>query len=52
VAALQRSFLRGTDTVAKLSLQTRRLSYDHEDGVAVKRDHDDAIDAKFNFARC
>ena len=28
--------LCGTDTVAKLSLQTRRLSYDHEDGVAVK----------------
>ena len=32
---LHRADLRGTDAVAKLSLQTRRLSDDHDDGVMV-----------------
>ena len=37
-------YLRGTDAVATRSLQTRRLSYGHEDG--------DALVPKFNFAPC
>ena len=41
-SSIRAIYLRGTDAVATRSLQTRRPSYDHEDGV----------DAKFNFAQC
>ena len=45
-------YLRGTDAVATRPREARRLSYDHEDCVEVAWDRADAIDAKFNFARC
>ena len=31
---------------------TRRLSHGHVDGVTALWSHEDAIDAKFNFAQC